>query len=232
MSPPGAGDRVVIDPEELRRVATKLRGGAEMLSSAGRHLATRSQPELPSELATHVARALQGANRELQELSLEMIQAAGELAARATQAELGDIDPVAWLIPGIHGFGSLFDLRGGTTLSPSGRFTDVPQGPAWAEVALQDMSPVQPALEHIELDDFADALQGSEQGLAELPPAGAMLDLYAELGREPESDTGATRGALGIAFDDADLGPTGLGLMVCLLSGSADASADDAGAGA
>ena len=232
MSSPGAGDRVVIDPEELRRVATKMRGGAEMLSSAGRHLATRPQPGLPGELATHVARALQSANRELQELSLELVQTAGELAARATQAELGEVDPVAWLIPGLHGFGSLFELRGGATLSPSGRFIDVPQGPAWAEVALRDMSPLQPALEDIDLDDFADALQGSEQGLTEMPPAGAMLDLYAELGGEPASDTGATRGALGIAFDDADLGPTGLGLMGCLLSGSADVSADDAGAGA
>ena len=227
MSSPGAGERVVIQPDELRRVATRMRGGAEVLSSAGRHLATRLQPELPAGLGAHVERVVQDANRELQELSLELIQTAGDLSVRATQAELGDIDPVAWLMPTLHGFGSRLDLGGAASLPPTGRLIEGRQGPAWAESVLQDMFLLEPVPGDFDLGDFAGSLEASLQELSEMPPAGLMLDLFGEPGDGSGAETGAAGGALASALEDGDLGPTGLGLVGCLLTGGSSATGDE-----
>lgn len=231
MTASGSGDRVVIDPDDLRRVASRMRGAAEVLSSAGRHLATRSRPVMSVGLESHVANVVYQANRELQEMALELVQTAGDLSARATQAESGAIDSIAWLIPGLHGLVSPFDLQTGS-VSASGTFFEgrAVRSQEWAETALQGMAgSVEPSDEAgPDLRDFADDLSAvSFEGLGEVTPAGVALDLYVEsTERHEQPDSGAARGALEVAFDQLDLGPTGIGLVGCLLAGGVGASGD------
>ena len=220
MNTSGSSDRVIIDPEELRRVANRMRGGAEMLSGAGRHLATRPMPQLPVGLEGHVASILLGANRELQELSLELVQTAGELSGRATQAELGEIDSIAWLMPGTHGLVSLFAPRT-PLLSLTGRSLEsAPHREDWAESVLQRMGSLEPPRDRFIADDFADVVQGPDQDLGDMSGGGMMLDFVDQGSSAPES--GTSQGAVSVTFDQVDLGPTGIGLAQCLVAGTGD----------
>lgn len=226
MSTPGSSDRVVIEPEELRRVATKMHGGAEILSSAGRHIATRPIPDLPGGLESHVAKVVQQANSELQELSLELVQTAGELTARATQAELGEIDSIAWLMPNLRGLVS-FDPRGSAMFPSPGRLLGGSRDlESWAERTLRDMdAPVRGDEDGFDLAAFVGELEDPSHGLGDMP-TGVMPELSGEHSGDAHPQTGAARGSLAVAFDATGLGPTGLGLLGCLLAGDADQLAD------
>ncbi len=225
MTPAGSGDRVVIEPDDLRRVAARMRGGAEVLSSAGRHLVTRSRPLMPAALESHVGNVVHDANRKLQELALELVRTAAELSSRATQAELGGIDRIAWLVPGMHGLVPLSDHHAGS-LDPSGSSFEgrSPRSQQWAETALQDMAGPVEALEEAgpDLRKIAEDLGSTSfPALGEVIPVGVSLDLYVESDAvDEEPYAGATRGALGAVFDELDLGPTGIGLAACLLAGA------------
>lgn len=240
--PPGA--RIVIDPDDLRDVVTRLRGAAVLYSSAGRELAARPLPAMPSFLAAALTEVICSVNAELQDLAIEFLTEAGTLAARATWAALGGGDAISWLIPGLH-------------YSPSA--PDAPRGPAEAlppiteeqiraseEWAIELLDGMHDTLRHVERDGArlgsrADDLWGeplvdfAEEYADEIPvkalgkfttAAGVALDLvehwdqgWQEAGAR--AGLSAAGGAVGTGLCMLVLAPTGPGVAGCIFVGGA-----------
>ena len=89
-------DRIVVDPDQLRRVAARMRGATVLLSSTGRQLTSRPLPSMPAALASVIAESLHRVNSELQELAAGLTRDAGDLLARATWAEVGQSATGDW----------------------------------------------------------------------------------------------------------------------------------------
>lgn len=241
------GGRIVVDPQQLRELATRMRGAALLLSSTGREVAVGSRPPMPAGVVGAVGEMAAHVNAELQDLALELMQEATMLLARATWAELGGGAPNAWLVPGLHLAPPR--LPGGHEPSPISTLFPADDerliaGERWAVEILDGMQdPIDPSSEEGDGlggagDVFAsDLMEFADEFAGEIPPstlgglmlgAGAALDLY-EHGPEgpPERVAGwglsagsaAAGGGLGVLFSSAALGATGIGLAGCLIAG-------------
>lgn len=250
------GDRIVLDPGDLRQLATRMRGASVILSVAGREVATRPLPAMSSGVASAVTEVIRRANAELQELAVELLHEAGELFARATWAELGGGEAVAWLIPGFHRAPSaLHGASASAVLTPASALPPVSErqlvrSGRWAISLLDEMEDPRQVLDERtaeaggEVDDVLGSdLIKSARAFAEENPVerlgafishtGEAFGLYEHHGRglpeaQPGTDAsagaGAAGGVLGVAFSGAALGPTGAGLVGCLVVGGAAAS--------
>ena len=242
-------DRVVIDPEGLRQVGVRMRGGAALLSAAGRALATRPLPAMPPGIAPGVADAIRRANGELQDLAAELLDEAGQLFERATWAELGGTSAVAWLFPNLTELPRLMPgssgLAGGSAFSGAdeeGLFRSV----RWAPRLLDELpdpggSPRQDAFGLDDLDDgwrarlLAPASEGENDSggnpLGALAmTAGAGLERYEqERARGAEAmgmGSVAADGALAFPVPEGAAGATLAGLIGCLRNGGLGASGE------
>lgn len=247
MTPAAGGDRIVIDPVDLRRTATRMRGAAVVLSGTGRDLAARPMPSMPANVAALVTEVVYRANFSLQDLADELVTEARTLEARAMWAELGGGDALGWLIPGLHRVGPAppKTLGPGSVLPP---VTDeqVMQGERWA---LEELDAMLDATQLFEgegawrgtgVDDVpgADLLRFANE--ISVPPVGRST-LAAELppnayehhegdGAEaafsvPHGSAGA---AVGAAVGSAVTGSAGAGMVGCLIAGGIGGAWDQA----
>lgn len=244
----GPGGRIVIDPEDLREVAIRLKGGAALLSGAGRELAQRSTPAMPPSLAAHVTETVCRANAALQDLAVELVRTAGELSARATWAELGGGEAIAWLIPNLYYLPASSE-RPLTPTSELPAVTDeqIRESTEWAVETLDGMYGSMQLLDDEAtavgsgVDDVfgAELIKFADEYADEIPVkalgkltvlAGIALDTYEHRDEgmgEALSRAGVTAGgswaggALGVAFCEAVFGVTGVGLVGCLFVGGA-----------
>lgn len=241
-----SGSRIEIDPEDLRRVATRMRGAALLLSGAGRELAVSELPSMPPGLRALVTEVACRANAELQELATELVKEAATLTARATWAELGGGAEIAWLIPGLRSYPAGLSPPAGPA-APLPPVTDeqIRASSEWAMQLLDEMHDSIQLLDEqaSELGDEVDDAFGSkvarfaDEYADEIPVkalgkvtllAGLALDVY-EHRREgvPEAAArggislgmGAGGGALGVLACEAIFGITGVGLVGCLVAG-------------
>ena len=242
-----SGGRIVIDTEEVRNVAARLRGGALLLSSAGRELAARPLPSAPPTVAAAVSEVICRANAELQDLATELIAEATTLSARATWAALGGGEEIAWLIPGLRSYPTAQPMpeNPSEALAP---VTDeqIRASSEWAVEILDGMhDSMREVNEEIDkLGPKADEVFGREvvafvDGYAdELPvkalgrftlAAGVALDVVEHWDRgwkEAGARAGmsAAGGALGTGLCMLLAAPTGPGILGCVLVGGAAGS--------
>lgn len=224
-------ERIEIDPEGLRLLATKMRGAAAMLSETGRALGTRSSPPMPAQVAALVTEVVTRANSELQDLALELDGEAQAVAARATWAELGGGD-VAWLLPGLYRFRAPADGR----LAPDAVLVpvtddEIMRAERWAIDLLDGMAyPIDgSALEAARLGagdaPGADLLGFADGYAAEVPlhTVGSVVSSDIDLdARSTASSDGAAVGALGSFVVDPSQGASALGLSAGLIVGSGE----------
>lgn len=244
----GGGDRILIDTEEVRNVATRMRGAALLLSSAGRELAARHLPAMPSTVATTVTEVVCRANAELQDLAAELVTDGSSLAARAMWAELGGGDEVAWLVPGLRPFPAHQPMPASPS-QPLPPVTDeqIRESSEWAIEILDGMhESMQRVDAQIDVlgtraddvfgrevvsfvDEYADELPVKALGRFTLA-AGAALDV-AEHWKQGWKEAGARAGmsaaggALGTALCMLLVAPTGPGILGCVFVGGAAGSA-------
>ena len=88
--------RIVVDPQSLRLMASRMRGAATLLSSSGRQLASRPLPAMPGGLAGIVSETVSRASADLHDLATELVRDAGMLYVRATWAEAELTSTSAW----------------------------------------------------------------------------------------------------------------------------------------
>lgn len=237
----GSGGRIVIDPEDLRRVAVRMRGAALLLSGAGRNLAARALPAMPPGLSAMVSGVVCDANIELQDIAAELVEEAHMLSARATWAELGGGDAVSWLVPGLHRFPAAPAPASPVDAAPPTTDEQIVAGTEWAIEILDGMhSSVEAVDDEIErLGSKADEVFGKnvvdaiETYADELPvkalgrftlAAGAALDVaqhwdegWLEAGGRAGLNAGG--GALGTGLCMLFLSPTGWGVVGCAIGG-------------
>ena len=241
----GPGYRIVVDPDDLRDVATRMRGAAVLLSGEGRELALRAMPAMPPGLSPVVTETICRANASLQDLAVEMVREAETLFARATWAELGGGEAIAWLIPGLRYYPP------SPKASPPGPADELPpvsdeqiiHSTEWAVELLDGMheSMVRLDEEAARLGDAMEDAPGkslikfADEYADELPvkalgrftlAAGVALDVYEHSDKgwvEAGSRAGisAGGGALGILACEAIFAPTGIGIIGCIFAGGA-----------
>lgn len=239
---PPRGERVVVDPEELRRVGLEMRRAAAMLSAAGRSLATRPLPIMPSGVETGLSDAIRHANGELQDLASELLQEAAQLFERATRAELGGTSSVAWLLPSLSRLpnpvlGSSLSAGASTWGGVGG--DELSQSARWAPRLLEEMfgaagSFGEETVDPLDrLDDerraqllgsvFGDEARGEDLGVVAMT-AGAGLDVYEQEatseGRAAGLVEGTLQGALAVHVPEGASGAPLAGLIGCLRTGS------------
>ena len=226
MSP---AERIVIDPENVRALATRMRGGAFIFSNSGRTMAQGVLPPMPGNLAAHVSEAICEVNAALQDLAVELIEDAVHLEARATWAELGGGAGTAWLIPGLRRYPSLPDVP----TSPVAEVPDVTEeqiraGQEWA-IEMLDGMPETRSVSNGETDRLhADAMGAIETDPDELPikPLGHFtlaaegVDFRRQGSAELVASVGpAAGGAIGSGLGALLASPTGGGILGCLITG-------------
>jgi hypothetical protein len=84
------GGRIVIDPTELRRGATRIRDASRELSVAARSLGSLSIPEMPAGVAGEVEAGITAVASQLQGMAPTLSEDAVELERRALWAEIAD----------------------------------------------------------------------------------------------------------------------------------------------
>lgn len=233
-----SGGRIEIDPQGLRLLATRMRGGAAMLSETGRALGARSSPPMPAQVAALVTEVVTRANADLQDLAIELETEARTLLARATWAELGGGDAVAWLIPGL----SRFRSPPGMPLAPDAVLApvtdeEVIRSERWAVDLLDgmrepsDLSTEAAARLGAGVDDAPSAVlmefaDGYADELSSRAPggltagAGFDFEVYDDHGRGSiEPVVGSGWGAVGASLTDAVEGDAALGLVGGLVAG-------------
>ena len=231
-----AAARIVIDPEGLRGLATRMRGGAFIFSNSGRTLAGTVLPPMPASLAAHVSEAIRDANATLQDLAVELIEDAAHLEARATWAELGGGAEIAWLIPGLRRYPSLPAVPA----TPVDAVTAVTEeqiraSQEWAVEMLDGVHDSVPALDDdlraddafgksvVDVINYADeipvrALGGFTLVAAAVSEAEEDADgTRLELGAQP--GLGAEGGAVASSLSTLFSSPTGWGVAGCMLAG-------------
>lgn len=237
----GPGGRIVIDPDDLRRVAVRMRGAALLLSGAGRALAARALPPMPPGLSAIVSEAVCDANSELQDIAAELVEEAHMLSARATWAELGGGDAVSWLIPGLRRFPAAAAPATPVDAAPVTTDEEIRAGSEWAIEILDGMhSSVEALDDEIErLGSKADEVFGKnvveavETYADELPvkalgrftlAAGVAVDVaqhwdegWLEAGGRAGLNAGG--GALATGLCMLFFSPTGWGIVGCAIGG-------------
>lgn len=169
MSFPAEG-RIVLDPDHLRQLATRMRGASLILSLAGRDLATHRMPAMPAGVASAVTEVISRSNKEVQDFAVELLQEAGELFARATWAELGGEEAIAWLIPGLHHAPSALRGASGTgAVTPASALPPVTEqqllrSEQWATTLLNEMEGSLQVRDDqaVKLGDAVDDMSGNE----------------------------------------------------------------------
>lgn len=239
----GPGGRIVVDPDDLRDVATRMRGAAVLWSGAGRRLALRELPAMPSGLGPLVTETICRANAVLQDLAVELIREAEVLSARATWAELGGDQAISWLIPGLHPYAPSprAEPIGPSDELPPVTDAQIMQSTEWAVQLLDGMHDSMEKLDDearrlggaVEdvpgksllkfADEYADELPVKALGKFTLA-AGAALDVYehwdqgwVEAGSRAGMSAGG--GALGTLACEALFAPTGVGILGCIFVG-------------
>lgn len=202
-------DRIVIHPEGLRLMASRMRGTAELLSATGRDLEHRHLPAMPAAVASVVTESLARANRELQDLSAALVREGGLLSVRATWAEMGEREP-GWR--GVGAFGE-------PGSSPAATDTE-----RWSVAVIEGAEePMQAAV-----GDDSTRLREMVGGTVEPGGSGEGLgDPLFEVGiHAPDvavADTPAGRlasgAALGNVLSETGSGPTGAGILGCIAVG-------------
>lgn len=225
-------DRIVIDPDGLRRMAARMRGAALLLSSTRRELASRSLPAMPSAVAALVAESLARVNAEVQDLAAGLVRDAGHLLARATWAEIGGGGPAAW--PSHDAGGSSVDTVTAAAPTHVSSLSDeqVTRAEGWAiervdtaEVALSDDDAS--ALRRIVAEHFSgahDDVRPAPLGDLTLTGSDAPVDDGSVAGPVPSPEAGG--GALGNAFTEVASTPAGAGILGCLAVGMGTAAAE------
>lgn len=233
-------DRIVIDPEDLRRVATRMRGAALLLSSTGRELASRSLPTMPQAVAALVAESLARVNAEVQDLAAGLVREAGHLLGRATWAEIDGGHSAGWLSPrsGELVFQAAGDVDPAAHL-PVGAEEQVARAEAWAVdlVTADDPPPADAGV-----GDASDLRRLLARGFSApdeaVPPASLgdltlvaesapeVVDARALGGALPAPSVGG--GALGSALTEVASSPTGAGILGCISVGAGTESAEPA----
>lgn len=216
--------RVVIDPDELREVSSRLRDAAEELAWTGRRLATSPVPDMPTGVAGVVGEAIYRVNAELQDLAVELEDEARLLNARATWAELGGGAGLGWLLPALGRFPQVGSLLGGpghlitplTEIDPAGV-------EGWAE-ELVDGSPTgadevtQRVEVRVETLPNVETLPGHPLGEFTLIDAD-NLDLLEPL-RAPAEAGASVQGVFQIGLSTLSLDPVAAGIAGCILVGA------------
>lgn len=215
--------RITIDPEDVRGLATRMRGGAFIFANSGRSLAQISLPPMPASLAAHVSEAICDANAALQDLAVELVEDAVQLEARASWAELGGGAETAWLIPGLRRYPSLPTVPTTPVAEPTAVTEEqISASQAWAKELLDGM-------------DGADGPSGQEmdrdvidtvEAHADQIPIKPLGDFSLASGVAPVGDEhllevglGLDSGALGTGLGILHSSPTGWGIVGCLLAG-------------
>ncbi len=219
--------RIVVDPESLRRFASRIRGAATLLSSTGRQLASRPLPAMPASLSAIVSESIARANSELQELTAGLVRDAGDLYRRATWAE-ADVAPrpawsfgetERWLDPGAD----VADDETQETVSEARLET----AEAWS-LGIVERSPGAvgedaPALDVSDLRSLvaADLAEVSEQSPSDGSPSVALASEAAVgvLADPARAASAAGSAALGNAFGDIAATATGVGILGCITVG-------------
>lgn len=233
-----SGSRIVIDPDGVRRLATRLRGGASIYSNSGRMLAGPGLPTMSGNLTALVSDAISGANATLQDLAVELIEDALQLEARAAWAELGGGAETAWLIPGLRRYPALPHAPT-SPIDEVAAITDeqLRAGQQWAVEMLDGMDDSGGALDEgsdPRSDEVFEKLVDVIETYAGEIPVKALGDLtlaaagkleaggHAEeapfdLGAQPGIDAGG--GAIGSVLSLLLSSPTGWGFAGCLVAG-------------
>lgn len=243
----GPGGRIVIDPDDLRRLAVRMRGAAVLLSGAGRELAAGALPAMPPGLSALVSEVVCDANIVLQDMAAELVEEAHMLSARASWAELGGGDAVSWLIPGLRRFPGVPGPATPVDAAPATTDEQIRAGSEWAIEILDGMhSSVEALDEEIErLGPKADEVLGKNVVEAieaygdELPvkalgrftlAAGMAVDVaehwdqgWLEAGGRAGLNAGG--GALGTGLCMLFFSPTGWGIVGCAIGGGLVGSA-------
>lgn len=243
----GSGDRILIDTDEVRQVATRMRGGALLLSSAGRELAARPMPSAPPTVAAAVSEVICRANAELQDLATELISEGTTLAARATWADLGGGEEIAWLIPGLRSNPAVQAMPESPS-QPLAPVTDK-QIRGSAEWAIEILEGMHDSMREVDeeigrlgaraddvfgrevvafVDEYADEVPVKALGRFTLA-AGVALDLAEHWDRGwkeagARAGVSAAGGALGTGLCMLLVAPTGPGILGCVFVGGAAGS--------
>lgn len=226
---PGSGvDRVLVDPADLRALATRLLGAAELLASVGRDLATMSRPHMPAAVDALVGEAIHAGNSVLQELAIELDGEARVLAGRADAAEFGGGDAFGWLVPGWHGLTRLPGLVGGAGEALQLRSAvQMRAAESWAvdvlENSLSGRAAPPPAAGHLtSAPDLSSTQFASPQPLGKFTLASvAGPDLGGTSGMDEAATGDPVRGALAAGLSGLSRTPTGDGIAGCILVGLA-----------
>lgn len=219
-------DRIVIDPEELRRLAARMRGAALLLSSTGRELASRPLPSMPSAVGALVVESLARVNGEVQDLAAGLVREAGQLLGRATWADIGGGYPGGWPAgPAGIAIETQAELDPTTPVLVASD-EQVARAEDWA-IDLVSREEVGPEgddaadLRRLLLDDSQASEDVPAEPLGELSLAAGEAPTVVEAGllaeRMPPPAVG--EGAVGSALSEVAATPTGAGILGCITLG-------------
>ena len=230
-------DRIVIDPDGLRRLAAGMRGASTLLTSTARRLVRRPLPTMPAGVAGMVVETLSRVDAELQDLATGLVRDAGTLLARANQAELGRFERVGW-----HGRGlQRFELPVGDPDAGSAGGDQTGYAEMWSIELLSDASDSMGSEptggESLDVASVFDRdvsadLPGNLLGEFTLTAAAGYDALQLQ---EPDATDGpgspGAGGVLGVALQHAVADPSGTGILGCVLVGAdiGDLEDDDPG---
>lgn len=224
--------RIVVDPESLRRFASRMRGAATLLSSTGRQLASRPLPAMPASLASIVSESIARANAELQELTAGLVRDAGDLYRRAMWAEADFAPRSAWSFSEAERWSypeaDVAADAGQETVSEE----RLAAAEAWSVGLVESAPEALAAGEHASASDVselrglvaADLAETSEQLPPDRSPSVALTSEAAvgfleSLTANPGPPSSAGTAALGNAFGDLAATATGVGILGCIAVG-------------
>ena len=209
-------DRIVVDPESLRLVASRMRGGAELLSSTGRGLARRHLPAMPAAVVSIVTDALARVNAELQDLSAELVRESGLLSARAMWVELGERE-IGWT-----GGGAFADAwpDDATAMEPG----SPERAERWSIEVLEGAGEPMPlgdedATRLRELVGLHGPVEPADDAMGDIAFAGGGADAPDDPFVATASGRLASGAALGNILNETETGPTGAGILGCIAVG-------------
>jgi hypothetical protein len=198
--------RIVVDPDELRRFASRLTEASVEYTSTARALAAIALPVMPLPVADRVIQAVARAADGLNRLADEMLQESGDLYRRAASAEWGEV-------------GGATDRYWGREVA--GAEGDRVDRDRWADELLDRMGApleppdddeVDPAVISSAASDEAAAIGSHELFTGEWAGSGEPS------GGGPAAPTGVDPGVVHLLASDQD--HPGLGLLACLRTGA------------
>lgn len=231
--------RIVVDPESLRLMASRMRGAATLLSSSGRQLASRPLPAMPAGLASIVSETVTRATADLHDLAAGLVRDSGMLYVRATWAEAELTSASPWTPLGGDGWADAAapdDLAESQTAASE---AGIETAEAWSlEVVDNSSDAATTSGDSAASDDVSELrslvaadLAAHPQGpLGGLPLSvsdlrGAGIDVFGDVVDAGGGRVSAAAG-LGNALEQMTESATGLGVLGCLTVG-ADGTLDE-----